>query len=111
MTVRVTTLKGPEAGLYYVEGLPSYYLDAGEPAGVWRGDGAVSLGLDGEVGDEDFLHLIAGLGPGSVEPLGRRYGEGSVRGFDVTPSAPKSVSVLFALGDDATRDATTAPLD
>jgi conjugative relaxase-like TrwC/TraI family protein len=105
VTVRVTTLKGPEAGLYYVEGLPSYYLDAGEPAGVWRGKGAVSLGLDGEVGDEDFLHLMAGLGPGSGEPLGRRYGEGSVRGFDVTASAPKSVSVLFALGDDATRDA------
>ncbi len=31
MTVRVTTLKGPLAGAYYVEQLPSYYLDAGEP--------------------------------------------------------------------------------
>jgi conjugative relaxase-like TrwC/TraI family protein len=103
--VRVTTLKGPEAGLYYVEGLPSYYMDAGEPAGVWVGGGAVSLGLDGEVGDEEFLRLMAGLEPSSAEPLGRRYGQGSVRGFDVTASAPKSVSVLFALGDDATRDA------
>ena len=37
VTVRVTTLKGPDAGLYYVEGLPSYYLDAGEPAGVGVG--------------------------------------------------------------------------
>ncbi len=105
MTVRVTTLKGPDAGLYYVEGLPSYYLDAGEPAGVWQGDGAVFLGLVGEVRDEDFLDLMAGLEPGSHEPLGRRYGEGSVRGFDVTASAPKSVSVLFAVGDDATRAA------
>jgi conjugative relaxase-like TrwC/TraI family protein len=105
VTVRVTTLKGPEAGLYYVEGLPSYYLDAGEPAGVWRGDAAVSLGLDGEVGDEEFLRLMAGLEPSSGEPLGRRYGQRSVRGFDVTASAPKSVSVLFALGDNATRSA------
>ena len=40
MTVRVTTLKGADAGLYYVEALPSYYLDAGEPAGVWHGLGA-----------------------------------------------------------------------
>ena len=31
MTVRVTTLKGPDAGAYYVEALPSYYLDSGEP--------------------------------------------------------------------------------
>lgn len=105
VTVRVTTLKGPDAGLYYVEGLPSYYLDAGEPGGVWRGDGAFYLGLVGEAHDQDFLDLIAGLEPGSHEPLGRRYGEGSVRGFDVTASAPKSVSVLFAIGDDATRAA------
>ncbi|HEV2809784.1 MAG TPA: relaxase domain-containing protein, partial [Acidimicrobiales bacterium] len=70
--------------------------------------GAVSLGLDGEVGDADFLHLMAGLEPGSGEPLGRRYGQESVRGFDVTASAPKSVSVLFALGDDATRSASSA---
>ncbi len=105
VTVRVTTLKGPDAGLYYTEGLPSYYLDAGEPAGVWRGDGAALLDLVGEVRDEDFLHLMAGLEPGHGEALGRRYGERSVRGFDVTASAPKSVSVLFALGDDATRGA------
>jgi len=105
VTVRVTTLKGPDAGLYYVEGLPSYYLDAGEPTGVWRGDGAVFLGLVGEVDDDAFLDVMAGLEPGSDEPLGRRYGEGSVRGFDVTASAPKSVSVLFALGDDVTRQA------
>ena len=92
MTVRVTTLKGPDAGLYYVEGLPGYYLDAGEPAGVWRGDGAFFLGLVGEVRDEDFLDLMAGLEPGSDEPLGRRYGEGSVRGFDVTGRGPPVVA-------------------
>ncbi len=34
MTARVTTLKGAEAGVYYVEALPSYYLDSGEPAGI-----------------------------------------------------------------------------
>ena len=105
LTVRVTTLKGIDAGLYYVEALPSYYIEPGEPAGVWRGTGAVFLGLVGEVADEDFLALMAGLEPGSDEPLGRRYGEGSVRGFDVTASAPKSVSVLFALGDETTRQA------
>jgi conjugative relaxase-like TrwC/TraI family protein len=105
MTVRVSTLKGADAGLYYVEAMPSYYLDAGEPAGHWRGDGALYLGLQGEIDDDVFLALMAGLDPATGEPLGRAYGEKSVRGFDVTASAPKSVSVLFALGDDATRAA------
>jgi len=105
MTVRVTTLKGPDAGVYYVEALPSYYLDGDEPRGVWHGEGADRLGLVGEVDDDAFLAVMAGLDPDSGEPLGRNYGETSVRGFDVTASAPKSVSVLFAVGDGATRQA------
>jgi len=40
MTVTVTTLKGLGAGLYYVERLPNYYLDANEPRGRWLGRGA-----------------------------------------------------------------------
>ncbi|MDQ4097110.1 MAG: relaxase domain-containing protein, partial [Actinomycetota bacterium] len=71
----------------------------------WHGRGAEALGLVGEVEDEAFLSLMAGLHPETGEPLGRRYGEASVRGYDATASAPKSVSVLFALGDEATRQA------
>ena len=103
MTVRVTTLKGPEAGAYYVEALPTYYLDSGEPPARWHGAGSEILGLTGEVDDDAFLAVLAGDHPGTGKPLGRRLGEDSVRGFDVTASAPKSVSVLFALGDDHVR--------
>lgn len=60
MTVRVTTLKGCEAGTDYVEQLPNYYLQSGEPRGTWLGDGAPMLGLAGEVDDDAFLALIAG---------------------------------------------------
>ena len=103
MTVRVTTLKGSEAGRYYTEQLPSYYLDAGEPPGRWYGKGAALLGLDGPVDDDAFLAVMAGENPTTGGRLGRRYGDESVRGFDATFSAPKSVSVLFAIGDDQTR--------
>ncbi len=105
MTARVTTLKGPDAGAYYVEALPSYYLDSGEPNGIWHGNGAERLGLDGEIVDHEFLRIMAGLHPrGRVEVhLGRPYTEDSVRGFDITASAPKSVSTLFAIGYDHTR--------
>jgi len=112
MTARVTTLKGVDAGAYYVEALPSYYLDADEPPGRWHGRGADLLELRGEVRDEDFLDIMAGVHPGSRGVLlGRAYGESSVRGFDITANAPKSVSVLFAIGDDFVRHEALASHD
>ena len=104
VTVRVTTLKGFDAGSYYVEQLPNYYLDSGEPRGVWFGDGAQLLGVTGELDDAAFLAVMAGMDPRRPDrDLGRRYDEKAVRGFDVTASAPKSVSVLWALGEMSVR--------
>ena len=112
VTVRVTTLKGADAGAYYVEALPNYYLDSGEPRGVWLGDGAGLLGLADEVADEQFLALMAGMDPQRPDrALGRTYDDTSVRGFDVTCSAPKSVSVMFALGDHDVRRGVLAAHD
>ncbi len=113
VTARVTTLKGADAGAYYVEALPNYYLDSGEPAGVWHGKGAELLGLEGDIVDGEFLKIMAGAHPrrrGDV-PLGRVYGEKSVRGFDITASAPKSVSTMFAIGDNNTRQQVLAAHD
>lgn len=104
VTVRVTTLKGVDAGRYYTERLPSYYLKGGEAPGVWWGRGADRLALNGELVPEGFLAIMAGEDPVTAERLGRRFGESSVRGYDATFSAPKSVSLLFAFGDEATRD-------
>ncbi|MEX1038818.1 MAG: MobF family relaxase [Acidimicrobiia bacterium] len=104
MTVRVNSLKGVEAGRYYTERLPSYYLDGSEPPGRWWGQAAGRLGLDGQVDPEAFLAVMAGRDPATGEDLGRRYGDRSVRGYDATFSAPKSVSVLFAVGDDRVRE-------
>ncbi len=46
---------------------------------------------------------MAGHDPVTGSDLGRRFGEGSVRGFDATFSAPKSVSVLFGVGEPELR--------
>ena len=98
------TLKGPTAGVYYLNELPRYYLDAdGEPPGRWHGHAAEMLGIDVRIVDGDFLAVMAGRDPTTNRDLGRVYGTESVRGFDVTASAPKSVSVLWALGDEHTR--------
>ena len=75
VTVRVTTLKGVDAGSYYVEQLPNYYLDSGEPRGVWLGAAATELGLAGEVDDDSFLALMACKDPRDPDrDLGRRFG-------------------------------------
>ena len=112
VTVRVTTLKGADAGAYYVEQLPNYYLQSGEPRGVWHGTAATPLGLSGEVADDDFLALMAGADPRQPDRrLGRCYDDGSVRGFDATASAPKSVSLLWAFGDEYVRGEVVAAHD
>jgi conjugative relaxase-like TrwC/TraI family protein len=103
VTARTTTLRGADAGRYYVEGQLGYYVDRGEPPGVWRGRGAARLGLRGEVDEDDFLALMAGEDPATCRLLGTPHTEKTVRAFDVTCSAPKSVSVLFAVGDPAVR--------
>ncbi|MGH8871735.1 MAG: MobF family relaxase, partial [Acidimicrobiia bacterium] len=104
MTVRVTTLRGYGAGRYYTEHLPSYYLDGDEPPGRWWGRGAGDLGLRRQVDPDAFLAVMAGQDPATGRDLGRRYGEESVRGYDATFSAPKSVSVLLGLGDERVRN-------
>jgi len=59
--------------------------------------------VDGAIADEAFLAVMAGQDPETGRDLGRRFGEGSVRGYDATFSAPKSVSVLFGVGEPEVR--------
>src|SRR5258708_7295995 len=104
MTVRVNSLSGAEAGAYYVvEAAGSYYLDPDEPPGRWFGEQAEALGLTGEIDPETFMALMDGRHPETGARLGRRYGDSSVRGLDVTFNAPKSVSVLRGVADENVR--------
>jgi conjugative relaxase-like TrwC/TraI family protein len=86
-------------------GRDDYYSGRGEAPGEWVGRGAAALGLAGQVEAARFNALMAGLDP-SDDALERRLrdsrGEPKVVGFDLTFSAPKSVSVLFAAGDQQT---------
>jgi conjugative relaxase-like TrwC/TraI family protein len=91
-------------------GVEDYYAGRGESAGQWRGSGVRALGLNpgAEVSRSEFLALMRGLNPrdGSVlRPMGARS---TVAGFDLTFSAPKTVSVLFAIDDEAVASALLA---
>ena len=89
---------------YYLEkvaeGAEDYYSGEGEVAGQWMGDAAADLGLSGEVGADQLTAMLTGRNPVDGEPLGLRAvgGRGPVPGFDLTFSAPKSVSLLWGLG-------------
>jgi conjugative relaxase-like TrwC/TraI family protein len=80
------------------DGVDEYYRGVGEAPGRWVGDAAVPLGLDDEVAPEDLGSIWSGRDPRTGEPLGRFIGR-EIAGFDLTFRAPKSVSLLFALGD------------
>ncbi len=88
---------------YYLEkvaeGVEDYYSGEGEAEGYWLGDAAEDLGLQGRVDPDQLTGMLTGTNPASGEPLGLRHVEGGpVPGFDLTFSAPKSVSVLWSLG-------------
>lgn len=84
-------------------GAEDYYVGGAEAAGRWCGRSAARLGLNGEVDGAALHAVLAGVEPSSGLTLRTR---GRVPGFDVTFSAPKSVSVLFGVTGDAVAAAT-----
>jgi conjugative relaxase-like TrwC/TraI family protein len=94
-----------EQSRYYerqvAQGRDDYYSGRGESPGRWTGSGAETLGVAGRVDDDGFMALMDGRDPGSGERLKRVGGRSKVAAFDLTFSAPKSVSVLFAIGEPA----------
>ena len=88
-----------------------YYAEGHRIAGHWQGRGAELLGLEGEVQTREFEAVREGLDPATGEFLRQRQSanrlasNGSTQSharnlYDFTLSAPKSVSILAALGGD-----------
>jgi len=100
---------GTSSWRYYTDGVAcqasEYYLGVGEAPGRWHGRGLEELGLaPGAVVSERELEALfaRGLHPSHGSRLGRAWRSDGVTGFDLTFSAPKSVSALWALGDSVT---------
>ncbi|HEY5197017.1 MAG TPA: relaxase domain-containing protein [Solirubrobacteraceae bacterium] len=71
---------------------------AGEAPGEWVGAGAGELGLEGRVSAGEFTALLEGRDPRAPESrLRASSSQPEVAALDLTFSAPKSVSVLFAV--------------
>jgi conjugative relaxase-like TrwC/TraI family protein len=113
---------GPRNAGYWInavaEGGEDYYTKPGEAPGEWMGTLAAELGLEGEVDPDAYAAVLAGEHPGTAEtlverPAPRKFTDASGRerrldpilGYDVRFAAPKSVSLLYAVGSPEVRAA------
>jgi conjugative relaxase-like TrwC/TraI family protein len=99
----VLTIRAARSPGYYEQrefAREAYYLEAGRAEGRWLGRGAEELGLVGGPGGGDLEALLERRDPRTGEALsGARAQPLRNAGFDLTFTAPKSVSVLLAVGD------------
>ncbi len=93
------------------DGIEEYYVGPTEARGQWIGAVCRELGLGGPVEATALRRVLAGLDPRDGSPLRDASRRVRVAGFDLTFSAPKSVGVLFALGDEEMRTSVRAAHD
>lgn len=90
-----------QQGYYASLAKEDYYLHGGEPPGSWFGQGAEAFGLSSQVDNEVFRKLFEGF-------LGDRLlvqnagSQDRCPGWDLTFSAPKSVSVVWSQAERKT---------
>lgn len=78
-----------------------YYADGGISPSEWHGEGARALGLSGEVNRETFRAILDGTLPHGQQLGTMREGKLQHRpGWDVTMSAPKSLSIMAEVAGD-----------
>lgn len=100
MVASVSALTSSGQAASYYESAGEYYADGGQSPSEWQGKGAEALGLSGDVDREQFRDLLDGKV--ADQQLGTtRDGKLEHRpGWDVTLSAPKSVSILAEVAGD-----------
>ncbi len=109
MVASISARGGVQSALGYYGhlGQDDYYLRGTEPPGRWAGEAAARLSLDGPVIRSEFEAGLNGIDPKTGERLVAHGGKSRnhAAGWDITFSAPKSVSVLWALSDADKRPA------
>lgn len=123
--VTITVLKSGVEEYFLGIANPDYYTAGGEPPGRWFGRGAEALGLTGQVAAETFCRVLKGAGANGqplfatrqpkAKKLAAAIGQAGpterVPGYDLCFSAPKSVSVMWAVGPRYVREAVEESFD
>ena len=95
-----------------VGAVEDYYAQGSEATpSRWIGSGAEALDLSGPVSREDHIRSLQGLDPRTGEALVQKAGENRRYAFDLTFSAPKSVSIAWAVGNDEVKKGIEAAQD
>lgn len=99
MVASISALSSADQAASYYEA-DDYYAEGGLAPSEWFGEAAQALGLSGEVDREQFAALLEGKVAG--QQLGTiREGKTEHRpGWDITLSAPKSVSIMAEVAGD-----------
>jgi conjugative relaxase-like TrwC/TraI family protein len=105
MVASISARKSAAAAAAYYQhmGKDNYYAREGEAPGRWEGGAAERLSLSGPVAKSDFEAALAGRDPKTGARLLQANGKTHAAGWDMTFSAPKSVSVLWALAPEGDR--------
>jgi conjugative relaxase-like TrwC/TraI family protein len=103
----VVTARPARNAAYYEEQVAAerhdYYAGHGEAPGIWTGQLAKHLGIQGQVTPEAFRAVLAEQHPGTGERLKWRPNT-KVAAWDVTFSPPKSISTLWAIAPPDIRE-------
>lgn len=93
MAATLSKLTDAGAAAQYYEAGDDYYTQGGKAPSRWHGRGAEALGLDGEVAPDTFTAMLDGRLPDRTVLGTTRHGVREHKpGWDLTLSAPKSVS-------------------
>ena len=101
----MAAIKSPDVASAYFQRDDYYSSNGGDPdaQGQWIGEGAAKLGLSGAVDRDAFRQLLAGRLPEGTQLGTVREKGGEIEhrpGWDLTFSAPKSVSLIAEVGSD-----------
>lgn len=100
MVASLSSLSSSAQAASYYEA-DDYYAENGAAPSRWQGSGAALLGLEGEVDPEQFRQLLEGhLPTGQTLGAHREGGRQHRPGWDLTFSAPKSVSIMALVAGD-----------
>lgn len=101
MVATISALTSSAGASAYYESESEYYAEGGLAPSEWQGEGAASLRLSGEVEHEAFRDMLDGKLPDGQQLGAMRDGSVQHRpGWDVTMSAPKSVSIMAEVAGD-----------
>ena len=99
----VATVAAGTSAEYYIAS-SDYYIGGSEPAGRWVTVGVdIGVGVGSVVEREPFERLHAAIDSEGRFMLSSKSGKKHVGGYDITFSAPKTCSILWALADDELR--------